>query len=152
MISKNFALWEFFKTNQGLLFECEQVANFAVCLRNFIKHNEDSNVPLLPLMINLLRLVEVLQSFRIKWNTPIKITSGVRSVALNMKVGGVPTSKHLAGSAADIYFNGCGFYNHPPKYGTPYAIQCMFDDLEKFKKEGILSELIFHDDYIHIAI
>lgn len=153
MVSKNFAFWEFFKTNQGLLFECEQLANFAVCLRNLIKHNEDAKVDLLPVVANLLRLVRVLQDLRTKWNQPICITSGFRSRELNSKVRGVPDSKHLLGLAADITFDGCGFYTNPPKNRfVPYVIESHFEDLIKLKKEGILSELIFHDNYIHVAI
>ncbi|MCH5241814.1 MAG: DUF882 domain-containing protein [Muribaculaceae bacterium] len=52
---------------------------------------------------NLLRLAkEILQPVRNRWGKPIIITSGYRSPALNKAVGGVATSQHLQGEAADI--------------------------------------------------
>jgi len=47
-------------------------------------------------------LVEKLQQLRNKVNKPVVITSGYRSVAYNKKCGGIPTSNHLLGKAADI--------------------------------------------------
>jgi len=47
-------------------------------------------------------LVEKLQQLRDKVNKPVVITSGYRSVAYNKKCGGIPTSNHLLGKAADI--------------------------------------------------
>ncbi len=38
-------------------------------------------------------------------DTPFKITSGIRSEAHNLKVGGVSNSSHLLGYAADIACN-----------------------------------------------
>ena len=46
--------------------------------------------------------VNILQPIRDKWGKPIRISSGFRSYALNKKVGGVATSQHLKGEAADI--------------------------------------------------
>lgn len=46
--------------------------------------------------------VEVLQPIRDKWKSPIIINSAYRSEALNKAVGGVPTSQHRLGEAADI--------------------------------------------------
>ena len=52
---------------------------------------------------NLSRLAkEILQPVREKWGKPITITSGYRCPALNKAVGGVATSQHLEGEAADI--------------------------------------------------
>lgn len=45
---------------------------------------------------------EVLQPLRDHLQAPVKINSGYRSKALNVRVGGVPTSQHLVGEAADI--------------------------------------------------
>ena len=50
----------------------------------------------------LLALVEkVLDPLREALGEPIRITSGYRSPELNRLVGGVPTSQHLKGEAAD---------------------------------------------------
>lgn len=46
--------------------------------------------------------VEVLQPIRDAWGQPIKITSGYRCPKLNSMVGGVKTSQHILGQAADI--------------------------------------------------
>lgn len=45
---------------------------------------------------------KVLEPTRNKWGKPIVITSGFRSKELNKQVGGVPTSYHCKGLAADI--------------------------------------------------
>lgn len=51
----------------------------------------------------LLALVRnVLQPLRDKWGKPLHINSGYRCPALNALVGGVPTSQHAKGEAADV--------------------------------------------------
>ena len=51
---------------------------------------------------NILELVDkVLQPLRDAWGKPIKINSGYRCEKLNKAVGGVPTSQHTKGQAAD---------------------------------------------------
>lgn len=45
---------------------------------------------------------KVLDPLREAWGKPITVTSGYRCAALNKAVGGVPTSMHLTGNAADI--------------------------------------------------
>lgn len=44
----------------------------------------------------------VLDPLREAWGKPISVTSGYRCPALNRAVGGVATSQHLKGEAADI--------------------------------------------------
>lgn len=52
---------------------------------------------------NLKSLCEnVLQPIRDRYNKPITVTSGYRCDKLNKKVGGVKTSQHLNGEAADL--------------------------------------------------
>ena len=51
----------------------------------------------------ILSLVEnVLQPLRDAWGKPLHINSGYRCRQLNEAVGGVPTSQHVKGEAADI--------------------------------------------------
>ena len=51
-------------------------------------------------------LVEnVLQPLRTAWGKPIRINSGYRCQELNRLVGGVPTSQHVKGEAADLHTN-----------------------------------------------
>ena len=45
---------------------------------------------------------DILQPIRDAWNSPIVVTSGYRSEAVNNAVGGVKTSQHRLGEAADI--------------------------------------------------
>lgn len=52
---------------------------------------------------NIKALVEdVLQPLRDKWGGPLFINSGYRSKELNEAVGGVETSQHRKGQAADV--------------------------------------------------
>lgn len=51
---------------------------------------------------NLQDLADVLDSIRDAWGAPIVVTSGYRCAAVNALVGGVPTSAHALGLAADI--------------------------------------------------
>ena len=67
------------------------------------------NVPNEVQVENLKRLCGWLEMLRSEWNKrygegndPIIINSGYRSEAVNKAVGGVPSSNHLSGCAADI--------------------------------------------------
>lgn len=52
---------------------------------------------------NIKALVEnVLQPLRDNWGGPLVINSGYRCPELNKAVGGVPTSQHVKGQAADV--------------------------------------------------
>ncbi len=52
---------------------------------------------------SILALTEnVLQPLRDAWGKPLAVNSGYRCPALNAAVGGVPTSQHVKGEAADI--------------------------------------------------
>ena len=45
---------------------------------------------------------QILQPLRDRYGKPIRVSSGFRCKALNKAVGGVPTSQHQKGEAADI--------------------------------------------------
>ena len=69
----------------------------------------DKNIPSHVHIENLKRLCGWLERLRSEWNKrygegddPIVINSGYRSEAVNKAVGGVPSSNHLSGCAADI--------------------------------------------------
>lgn len=47
-------------------------------------------------------VLEVLQPLRDAWGKPLHVNSGYRCPQLNAAVGGVPTSQHTVGEAADI--------------------------------------------------
>lgn len=62
-----------------------------------------SNVPLPEHKANLTTLInKVLDPLREAYGKPIIVTSGYRSPLLNKAVGGVATSQHCKGQAADI--------------------------------------------------
>lgn len=58
-------------------------------------------------IINLCALVHnVLQPLRTAMGHEVRIGSGYRSLALNRAVGGVSTSQHMSGEAADLCIDG----------------------------------------------
>lgn len=62
-----------------------------------------NNRPSKEIEAKLVRLIdEVLDPIREKWKKPITVTSGYRCKDLNKAVGGVSTSQHCKGEAADI--------------------------------------------------
>ena len=52
---------------------------------------------------NAIALSHHLDQIREDWGKPIGVTSWYRPPEINKAVGGVPDSRHLLGSAADIY-------------------------------------------------
>ena len=64
------------------------------------------NVPNEAQVENLKRLCGWLERLREKVGKPIIINSGYRSEAVNKAVGGVKSSNHLTGCAADIHVTG----------------------------------------------
>lgn len=62
-----------------------------------------SNFPSFEVVDHLRQLTEeILDPMREAWGGPLTVTSGYRCKALNKAVGGVATSAHLEGWAADI--------------------------------------------------
>lgn len=57
-----------------------------------------------------IRLVKILDMIREHFGKPIIITSGVRCVNYNRKVGGVTGSYHVKNKAADFYVQGVNVY------------------------------------------
>lgn len=83
-ISRNFSYSEFEKSDTA----------FRLGIDNKIKQRG--------IKINLKSLVDnILQPLRDSWGGPIFINSGYRCLELNKAVGGVPTSQHCLGMAAD---------------------------------------------------
>ncbi|SFB97001.1 Peptidase M15 [Polaromonas sp. OV174] len=71
------------------------------------------NMPAEEIVPRLVRTAEMLERIRSTLNAPIVVTSGYRGQALNRAVGGVTSSDHTQGHAADIV---------APGYGSPYQI------------------------------
>lgn len=61
------------------------------------------NTPTEEIESRIKELAEVLDGLRDAWGSPIRVNSGFRCSALNKAVGGVKTSSHLTGYAADLY-------------------------------------------------
>lgn len=63
-----------------------------------------------PSGVIIMRLTElirtILQPIRDAYGKPIYVSSGYRCEKLNKAVGGVPTSQHVRGEAADLYVKG----------------------------------------------
>lgn len=84
-ISKNFSYKEFEESETAVKYGIQNViTSFEV--RDNIKALVD----------------DVLQPLRDEWGDVLKVNSGYRCRELNTKVGGVPTSQHVKGEAADI--------------------------------------------------
>lgn len=71
------------------------------------------NAPDAEAQARLIATAEMLERVRATLCVPIIITSGYRSPAVNRAVGGVTSSDHSRGQAADIV---------APAFGTPYRI------------------------------
>ena len=86
---------------------------------------------------------QLLDPIRAAWGGPISINSGYRSPALNKAVGGVSTSQHLRGEAADI------------SVGSPAENKRLFAKIVELQKDGRIAfdQLIDESGYkwIHIS-
>lgn len=71
------------------------------------KAKDINNKPNVQQMVNLVYLAAyVLEPLRVAMGEPIKIGSGFRCRELNAAVGGVATSQHMKGQAADLCIDG----------------------------------------------
>ena len=107
------------------------------------QHLGIDNTPSKEVVTNLERLVSrVLDPLREAWGSPIIVTSGYRCPELNARVGGVKTSYHLRGMAADI----------PPKNGFLYELYAFVERMFVDNKMPITECYIDRTKgYIHIA-
>ena len=96
------------------------------------------NVPTAEERANLARLAaELLEPLRAMAGCPLLINSGYRSAAVNARVGGVPTSAHRDGRAADLRRaeGTCGeLFERARRSGLPF------------------DQLILEPTWLHIAI
>ena len=83
-------------------FTLEEMVLSQTAIRQGIDNTPDAGT-----IENLRQLcVNVLEPFRALIGQPIHVDSGYRSVALNAAIGGVSTSQHCKGQAADIVVSG----------------------------------------------
>lgn len=75
-----------------------------MCNSTVAKRKKIDNTPNDEIIEHLTELINViLDPLREAWGNPIVVTSGYRSQKLNRAVGGVATSAHMLGYAADIH-------------------------------------------------
>jgi zinc D-Ala-D-Ala carboxypeptidase len=100
------------------------------------------NIPSDLVIANLKALCEnVLEPLRTILGVPIKINSGYRSIAVNQLVGGVVTSQHCLGQAADTVAIGL-------------SIKDYYDTIKKLVRNNqiILDQCIFeYRSWVHIS-
>lgn len=101
-----------------------------------------ANVPTAGDVDNLRNLCrDVLEPIREKIGHPIIVTSGYRSSAVNRAVGGVATSQHLKGEAADIRI----------KNWSPSAL---YDIIKLMVANGQIhvGQCIFYPTFVHVSL
>ena len=74
-----------------------------LCASDVATKKKIDNFPSFTVVAHLSELTaKILEPLRVAWGSPIKCSSGYRSDALNKAVGGVSTSAHKQGYAADL--------------------------------------------------
>lgn len=92
---------------------------------------------------NLQATAEMLEGVRSVLGQPVIVTSGYRSKAVNAAVGGVTSSDHATGQAADIV---C------PKYGTPYEVaKALSRHVDALGIGQLIYESIGGKHWVHIS-
>lgn len=97
-----------------------------------------NNTPSPTIQQNLKTLADGLELVRSLLKNPIFISSGYRSLELNRKIGGSPTSDHVYGYAADFTCN---------KFGTPKDIVRAIMN-SSIKYDQLICE---NNDWVHIS-
>ena len=105
------------KEKQGLrpsdcslyFFKMKLSPHFTLAELTTTSHPDLQDDPSVEVIINLVYLCAVvLEPLRKMLGHPVRINSGYRSARLNKEVGGVPSSYHLTGRAADIFCKSLG--------------------------------------------
>lgn len=101
------------------------------------------NTPPQELMPRLVRTAEMLEKIRSTLNVPVMVTSGYRGPELNRAVGGVTSSDHTQGHAADIV---------APGYGTPYQVAKLLAPLVSVLGIGqLILEGVKGKQWVHVS-
>lgn len=101
------------------------------------------NTPTPEALANLLYTAEMLERIRATLGVPIVITSGYRGPVVNRAVGGVSSSDHMSGEAADIL---------APRFGTPHAIATLLAPLVSTLGIGqLILEGIGGKQWVHVS-
>lgn len=85
------------------------------------------NMPSFEVVEHLKELAVFLDGVRAAWGSGINVSSGFRNAKLNALVGGVPTSLHLTGYAADLQ-PANGRFEEFKKFMVKYLADKNFDE------------------------
>ncbi len=115
-----------------------------LCASDTARRRGIENRPSAEIAGKLQTLIEqLLDPIRAAWGAAVVVNSGYRCPKLNAAVGGVATSQHLKGEAADI------------SVGTPADNKRLFDKIVELQKAGRIAfdQLIDESGYrwIHIS-
>ena len=101
------------------------------------------NTPAPELVPRLVRTAEMLERIRETLGVPVIVTSGYRAAAVNRAVGGVTSSDHMQGHAADIV---------APRYGTATQIARTLAPLVSVLGIGqIILEGVKGKQWVHVS-
>lgn len=101
------------------------------------------NTPAPELVPRLVRTAEMLERIRETLGVPVTVTSGYRAAAVNRAVGGVTSSDHMQGHAADIV---------APRYGTATQIARTLAPLVSVLGIGqIILEGVKGKQWVHVS-
>lgn len=104
------------------------------------------NFPSWTIVEHLTELTEkILEPLRVAWGGAIKVNSGYRCEALNKAVGGVSTSAHKNGYAADLYPRN-GKIDEFGKFARDWLVK------NKVKFDQIIFETKGKDKWVHIGL
>lgn len=94
---------------------------------------------------------EVLQPLRDAWGGPLKINSGYRCPELNRLVGGVDSSQHLLGEAADVACdNPLELARLAKRLGLPYDQMILYPSFVHFSHKldgGQRGQILYNRRY-----
>ena len=115
-----------------------------LCASDTAERKKIDNTPNADARLRMQRLIEqLLDPIRASWGAPITVNSGYRSPALNRAVGGVATSQHVKGEAADI------------TVGSTADNKRLFDKIVELQKAGRIAfdQLIDESNYawVHVS-
>lgn len=115
-------------------FTLEELIHSDLAVRKGLDNTPDAEV-----VESLKLLASYLEQIRALLKVPIIITSGYRSLKVNVAVGGQQYSAHTRGEAADFI---------APQFGTPkeIAMTIIHSDLIKF------DQLIVEGTWVHFAV
>lgn len=101
------------------------------------------NTPPASVMASLRTTAEMLERIRATLGQPIIVTSGYRSPAVNRAVGGVSSSDHIWGQAADFV---------SPRYGSPFLIATLLAPLvSTLGIEQLILEGVGGKRWVHVS-